>query len=721
MKYLVTILSLVSIFLTITFNPAKSKAADDIMHFYGPTFFGIATGIPRDFTISMAVGNEMIDRGVWTNPMGLPTPRLLFHFMGTPLEFTVNESGLKRGLAIATIKHPLFYNLLDLGMRSKDPIRLGAALHLLTDTFYHAGYSNLLGHGEGGHRPDMPYEEYQKAKLCLQAIIEVMYLIRDMQPGTPDFSLMERLIKDVSADKIYGDMLKEVTGAKDIKGMVKVISKRPDLFAQILQDHEMVRNSIFTNVERSDQYWKIAMKEILDIFKLKGYSKISEADSLELAKKFNDVSARTDLDPMDSLKIMIYRILQMQDPILVAQADNELVKMGFNTTELKDVLDKGRFDFSKLAGFSNSAGFKANIENDVKRNVDGLKILTANAQMFLKRISVEQADGSVKILSSHEWPQSTQTMAESIFPDILSWVRLFNSSGEIRLVEHRDLGNLVSSQTDTNKMRDLIDHDKNFLDSTLKLLNSLNSNPELLATAARLRALADVSYHLANNSTKDLFPGKLSPIKKVIYEDDSLAHACFAKECRVEAVKNLVIEMTNIKIVGGPVGFHTAVIAAVKIGLAKLGISRTLKQVSDQVQMINTMVRDYNYEIGFGTKDASGRITLPTDRPDVLTVSPNLTLAGYNLWTKFTAHYVHRIMLKTTRAKNKAIQGYILNGERMKNTVTEALNKMYYSSAEVQEQNKDLMSDKYGYIDLDPTKMKTKGLPGLMFRCEKLF
>ena len=156
MKKILVYLSTVAVVLTVQLFTQQLKAADDITHFYGSTFFAMASGIDRDFAISMAVGNEMIDRGTWTNPMGLPTPRLLFHFLGTPLQFTVNEGGLKRGLAIATIKHPLFYNLLDTGMKSKDPVKLGAALHLLIDTFFHSGYSNLLGHGEGGHRPDMP-------------------------------------------------------------------------------------------------------------------------------------------------------------------------------------------------------------------------------------------------------------------------------------------------------------------------------------------------------------------------------------------------------------------------------------------------------------------------------------------------------------------------------------------------------------------------------------
>lgn len=722
MKKMLVFLSAVAVILASPLFIPQAEAADDITHFYGSTFFAMASGIDRDFAVSMAVGNEMIDRGTWTNPMGLPTPRLLFHFLGTPLQFTVNEGGLKRGLAIATIKHPLFYNLLDTGLKSKDPVKLGAALHLLIDTFFHAGYSNLLGHGEAGHRPDMPYEEVQKARQCFQAIIEMMYIIRDMRPGTPDLSVMERIISEVTKNEIYGKKLKEITGARDLKEMTAVISRRPDLFTQVLLDNELVRNTFFTNVEKSNQYSKIAMHEILDIYKKQGYSKISDADVNELALQFKDITARTDIDPMQTLKIIIFRILQIQDPVLTRLANEDLIKHGFNPAELKDILERTHFDFSKIIGFSNMDALKSNIENDVKKNQDALKILIANVELFVSQIRTTNAAGETVTLRSHEWSQNTQTLAEHVFPEVLSWTRLFNQDGRIRLVEHRDVGNLISTQTDIDWMRNLMDHDPKFLENTLRLFKHLDGNPQVLKLAARLRVLAETSYHVANNSTKDMFPGKLSPIKKVVYEDDSLRHACFAKDCRVKAVQNLVAEYTNVNLVRGPDGFHTYVIRQIKTGLAKIGINKTVEKTNEQAAQLDQLVREFAFEIGFGSKDSSGKITLPMDNRDLVEVAPNLSLAGYLAWTKSTFNYVYRVMLKIGKAKNAAISKYIENGERVKSAVDDVLSKAYYTESRGVLPSAWLAQ--YGKLDLDKSKYQVTGLQKpkkAAIKCEKYF
>lgn len=720
MRQLLTILSFVSTFLTVSLS---AQAADDITHFYGSAFFSMASGMDKDYAVSMAVGNEMIDRGIWTTPMGLPTPRLLYHFLGTPLEFTVNEGGLKRGLAIATIKHPLFYNLLHTGMMKRDPVKLGAALHLLTDTFFHAGYSNLLGHGEGGHRPDMPYEEVQKARQCFQAIVEVNFLIRDMQSQSADLSIMKRIISEVISNEVYLNQLKKVTGAESVDGILQVVSKRPDLFTQIMLDNTVVRNAFFTNIEKSDQYMRIAMSEIMDAFKLKGYSKIDSKSLDELLNQFKDIAARTDLDPMQTLKVVIYRILQLQDPVLSKDASRDLKMMGFDVDELR-IFKKAHFDFSKLAGFATPVAFQAHIENETKKNKDALRMLVANVQILSDQIHVRDSQGKMRLLESHDWSQSAQTFAEHVFPEVLSWVRLFNQKGQIHLVEHRNLGELVSSQVDTDWMRALVDRDPTYLESTVKLLKHIESNPEILALAARLRAMAETSYLLANSATKDLFPGKLSPIKKVVYEDDSLPHACFAKECRVEASRNLVAEYTGVKLLKGPDAFHTVIINTVKSALARIGIKKQMQAVDERAAMLTKLSRDLNYEMGFGTKDANGNITLPSDRTDLIEVAPNLSLTGFMSWTKATFKYVYRVMGKFTKAKNAAVLKYVENGERMKAEVVEALHKTYYSE-DATGVLPESWTVRFGEIKLNSKKYRVNGLPShssaFKFRCEAMF
>ena len=716
MRRLITILSSVTMILTSLFSNS-AKAADAISHFYGASFFAAAAGIEINYALAMGVGNEMIDSGVWTSPMGLPTPRLLFHFMGTPVEFTVNEGGLKRGLAIATIKHPLFFNLLDVGMRTKDPVKLGAALHLLIDTFFHAGYSNYLGHGEGGHRPDMPYEEVQKARLCFQAIIEVIYLIRDMQGSSHNFDLMKRLVSEVMVNETYAKKLKTVTRANDLDGIIAVVSKRPDLFTQILLDNQNVRNAFFTNVEKSDQYWQIAMQEIFKIFKDKGYSKLKDSDFLDLTKGFSDVAARTDLDPMQSLKIMIYRILQMQDPVLESHMEGDL-ELGFDTENMKATLDKGHFNFAKLAGFRDIGAFHLDIENEVKKHTDSLGFLIANIENFEKQISKVDENGQITLLLADEWPQNTQTYAESIFPEILSWMRLFNKNGGFKLVEDRQIGNLVSTQTDTDWMKELLDHDPEYLKKTLRLFQTLENNPEQLELAARLRALAEMSYHLANNATKDLFPGKISPIKKVVYEDDTTQHAVFAMEARTVSVRNMIAKYLKINILKDPVDATTYGMRSIRTALAKIGIMQIEEQADQQVETVSQLTREFQRDIGFGVEDENGKIVMPIDGKDLIEVAPNLNLAGYTRWTSWTINYVWRIMFKFKKSKNAAIAAYIKNGEAMKSLVAEALYKMYYNGSDSQT---NVLLDKYGELPTDVAGKHVIGLPGNSMKCEALF
>ena len=722
MRRLLTILSLVAMVLTLVLLTPTAKAADEITHFYGSAFISMAAGIDRDYAVAMSVGNEMIDRGLWTNPMGLPTPRLLYHFLGTPVDFTLESGEVKKGLAIATIDHPLFYNLLHIGIQKRDPVKLGAAKHLLIDTFFHSGFSNLLGHAEAGHRPDMPYEEVQKARQCFQAIMEIDFLIRDMQTKAPDFTIMKRLVSEALQNEIYATQLKKVTGAHDLESIVAVVSKRPDVFTQIILDNELVRNTFFTNMEKSRQYMKIAMTEIMAVFKKQGYTSFEQKDLPELVAQFKDVAARSDVDAMQTLKIMIYRILQVQDPVLSKNSNQELIKMGFDAKEIRTVVERGQFDFSKLGGFATSESFLTGIENKTRKNADALKMLVANLEIFKNQITVQNSAGQMVQLRPDQWSQTSHTFSEAIAPEVLSWRRLFNQDGQIRLVENRDVGNLVSSQTDTDWIRDLVEANPNYLEDSLKILKVIEANPEQLKVAARLRALAETSYLLANSATKDLFPGKLSPIKKVVYEDDKVMHACFAKSCRVEAVRNLVAEYTNIKLAKGPDGIHTYLINQVKAGLAKVGIKQGIAIADEQAEEISRLTREFNQKIGFGSTDANGNLTLPSERPDLMEVAPNLRMSGYASWHKSSNHYVTRILLKFSKAKNAEIQRYIENGERMKTEVVETLHHAYYS------QNADgtlpqAWTDKHGELATDTKKLnRVSGLPSsAVVRCEAFF
>lgn len=704
MKKIITIISLVSVLV----SSISARAADHIMHFWASVGVPMLAGVDPDFAVAMGVGNEMIDKGYWTHPMGLPTPRLLLHFLGTPLEFSVDEGALKRGLALATIKHPLFYNLLQIGIKEKNPVHLGKALHLLIDTFYHAGYSNLLGHGEGGKRPDMPYEEVQKARQCFQAIIEVIFLIRDMRPGSPDLSYLERVITDVTKNQIYRDQLEKVTQSTDIKVMTAYIAKKPHLFTQILLDHPLFRNAFFTNVEKSNAYWDIALDEVFKQFKDKGYSNLENEDLVNLKNLLRDITARTDIDPTQSLKIVIYRILQLQDPVLSEYLKNDLGNLGYDINEIKSLLDKAHFDFSKLEGYSDIESFKTAIEVEAMQNKDHLRMLIANLKIFKNNVSHNGV-----FLPSPYWQATANTMAEQILPELLSWDRLFKEPGIARLVEHRDVGILFSSQTHTDFMKSLIDKDPGYIDKMIEVLESIERDPKLLEIAGKMRALAETAYRLSNNATKDMFPGKLSPIKKVVYEDTSLRHSIFAQKLREQAQVNLWAELVGMKFVKGPDSFFEFMKGKVQVALSKLKFEKVKSDISHQMVETDQLLRESLLEMGLAkvvTRDGQSVIeTIAEQKQNSFEVKPNLTLFGYADWFWKSFTYIGPVMFKFFGAKNRKVLEYIAKGEVMKSEVVQAVQKMYYSNATAE----NPLLTKYGPIVDKEKPGKGYGVSGL--------
>ena len=190
----------------------------------------------------------------------------------------------------------------------------------------------------------------------------------------------------------------------------------------------------------------------------------------------------------------------------------------------------------------------------------------------------------------------------------------------------------------------------------------------------------------------------------------------------MKAVRNLVAEYTNVNLVRGPDGFHTYAIRQIKAGLAKIGINKTVEKANEQAAQLTELAREFAFEIGFGTKDSSGTITLPMDRKDLLEVAPNLSLAGYVAWTKSTFHYVYRVMLKFGKSKNAAITKYIENGEHVKSGVVEVLSKAYYSPAGTLPSS---WIAQYGKLDLDRSKYQVTGLQQLKkataVKCERYF
>lgn len=727
MKKVLAILSILTTVLTVVFYSQRVKAADSVTHLYTATLVAAAAGIDMNYALTLGLGNEQIDRGLWSTPMGLSTPRLLYHFMGTPVNFTVNEGGLQKYLALATIDHPLFYNFLQQGLQSKNPVFLGAALHLLIDTYYHAGYSNLLGHAEGGHRPDMPYDEVQKAKLCLQAIIEMNYLIRKMLPKeSVDFTVMDRLLADVTKNEAFAEVLRKEAGVSSNLELRPFLENSPQMMLRIIMEHNEFRNAAFTNMEKTEGYFRLAMRHLLRDFKTAGTVALEPNDLLELESAFKDVMGRNDIDPKESLKIVVYRILLMQDPALKKQEFKDMVKLGYDSEQLTKILEKGQFDFSNEMGVGSKEDINIAINKEAYKSERAVPYVVYGIKELISKISVVDANGKTSFLKLSQWSQETHTYANNVIPEMISWMTLIDSKGEARLTEHRDLGKIFSTQTDVQGAFRILDRFPEYLSQNLEALENLAANSEKLMQVSRMKAMADIADYIAHNATKDLFPGKLGPTQKVIYENDKLNHAVFAHQSRISAMQALIAKTMGIVIVSEPRGFHTYLFELFKKTVSKFKFKKVLEIAEGpDAKRIDQLKREYLLSINLAAKEADGRIVMLHEKETIMDangkeiklvrVNPNLTFRGYKAWTNMTRKYVGYLTIMSlfpfikfiSNYKNKIIKGYIEQGRKMKSEVIKAIESEFYSN---DKSAFEQFVSKYGNLPLEGAKGHLSGL-----------
>ena len=92
---------------------------------------------------------------------------------------------------------------------------------------------------------------------------------------------------------------------------------------------------------------------------------------------------------------------------------------GQTVAEMKKVLARGNFDFAKLGGYDSMSGLNSEIEINYVKNQDALKLLTADLEVFVKRISTTDATGKLTLLKSPDWTMATRTFGDQLFLPML--------------------------------------------------------------------------------------------------------------------------------------------------------------------------------------------------------------------------------------------------------------------------------------------------------------
>lgn len=171
-----------------------AQAYDIDTHFYETYMMARYAGIGHEVASQLANFNEWIDVSLWTSPM-FPTMiiggrmRRLYHFPDEFVSYNAAqmETGATHGLKLSPLQlvdenDPFGRELLLEGMKKGNLLMVGAGLHVHMDSFGHAGYSFVSGHGEGGHWPDRPWANVERHERMVSALMEDLVAIRKLLP-----------------------------------------------------------------------------------------------------------------------------------------------------------------------------------------------------------------------------------------------------------------------------------------------------------------------------------------------------------------------------------------------------------------------------------------------------------------------------------------------------------------------------------------------------------
>jgi hypothetical protein len=642
----------------------NTQAADRQTHFYGDLIMSLSADLDPYSAIQYAFGDEMIDGGLFTHPMGLDAARILSHFQGNPITMKTDGGFLKEGLAIATIDHPLLYKLLDEGLRTGNKAMIGAARHRLIDTFFHAGWSNFWGHMEGGHRPDMPHEEIYKSQKCFQAIMELTFLLRDMSDAPVVTTNMKSILARISENKLAA--LYKISKTDNLDHLTQYMRNRPGLYSKLLWQLPELKNAFFSKIENSDQYQELAFKELFKSLKGAGIISLNENEYITLKALFHDLKDRSDLSVQDSFRLSLFRILQSLDKTTDTAANDLPIS--------EDVLAKVHIE--KLLQYNSSEAMWAKINYETSIHENNLHLLVADIEDFQTRI------GGWKRSSDLSFTE--KTTLDSIVGDVLSWIQIFDpENGKIHQVEDPRAGDIPDLRDVESFVQRNYNNQPEFLTNFVAVLK--NKNGEQLHELAKIKSLAEAATLATIHATKDIIPNaRNTSTQRVNFENDDLTHACFANECRELAVRNAIAKLFGIDAKLGKLG-TIGFVEYLKDSIKKIKLSfnkaEKLKAEQEHAQL-EKLMNAYLVEIGFATVNEKGVIVTELDlNPNLIKVNPSFTFKGLFTWFKWSGLELSGLILradtKWKKFRTLEIVKRINTGSKVKDRVVFALNEKY--------------------------------------------
>lgn len=179
-------------FLLVVAFAVPSAAYDMDTHFYLTYMMARWAGISHTVAAQMAAGAQWIDVSKLTSPM-FPTlffgsrMRRLYHF---PAQAKRVDGSAAHGIGKLSFfgeaqpNHPIASLLLAEGMRKGNFTMASAGLHVLQDSFGHAGFNFVFGHAEAGHNPDRFFFEPKKYKIMIERVFDAVIGMRELMPAS---------------------------------------------------------------------------------------------------------------------------------------------------------------------------------------------------------------------------------------------------------------------------------------------------------------------------------------------------------------------------------------------------------------------------------------------------------------------------------------------------------------------------------------------------------
>jgi hypothetical protein len=234
-------------------------------HFYGTYAMARFVGIRHEVATQIATATQWMDESYLSDPLsmliipdvGIKKRRLL-HFPGSRIANKMTVDTLPTFLdpssktklktfTITTADDEFATELFTEGLMRGELLKASAGLHVLEDSFAHAGTISELGHSHFWHHPDRPYVDEASVekyfKMC-RSVLRALVAIRTLLP----LSAIDMDVKFSNLGANYqlnGDQLADIY--TEIPAVKQVISKK------ILNDPSFVRfalDYVFTKANK---------------------------------------------------------------------------------------------------------------------------------------------------------------------------------------------------------------------------------------------------------------------------------------------------------------------------------------------------------------------------------------------------------------------------------------------------------------------------------------